>query len=123
MTRLQERFCEEFLIDADAKAAAIRAGYSANNHLIVGKLMKNKEVRQHICNLMGGMKSDKIAKAEEIIIFLTAVMRGEVEELRTSAKDRMHAAELLGKRYGIFNEKERGDERMTVVISGEQDLK
>lgn len=122
MTRKQKKFCEEFLVDADINAALVRAGYSPTSHSIGKTLMENKEVREYICDLMGGGNGEKNTKSE-IIDFLTAVMRGEVEELRASAKDRMHAAELLGKWYGVFDEKERGGEQTTVVISGERELK
>lgn len=123
LNRKQERFCEEFLIDADVRAAAVRAGYSPNSHSLVSRLMGNKEIGQHIRELMGEMKQERVARAEEVVAFLTAVMRGEVEELKSSAKDRMHAAELLGKRYGVFDDKERGGEPLTVIFSGEEQLK
>lgn len=42
----------------------------------------------------------KIADASEILIFLSSVMRDENAEY----KDRMKAAELSGKRFGIFSE-------------------
>ena len=110
----------------DVKAALVRAGYSPKNRSIGKNLMENEEVRGYICELMGGGKGGEIGGRKnsraEIIEFLTAVMRGEIEELKSSAKDRMHAAELLGKWYGVFDDKDRG-EQMTVVISGEQELK
>ena len=106
----------------DVKAALVRAGYSPKNHSTGKKLLENKAVREYICELMGGEKGSGKNSKSEIIDFLTAVMRGEVEELKASAKDRMHAAELLGKWYGVFDDKER-TEQMTVVISGERELK
>ena len=122
MTKRQKKFCEEFLVDMNVNAALIRAGYSPKNHSIGKNLMENKEVREYICELMGGGKGGEKNSRSEIIDFLTAVMRGEVEELKASAKDRMHAAELLGKWYGVFDDKDRGGQT-TVVISGEGELK
>ena len=73
---------------------------------------------------MKEMQSKKIATAEEVVRYLTSVLRGEttaevvvvegVGEGCSSArrmykapdeKERLKAAELLGKRYGIFSEK------------------
>ena len=70
------------------------------------------------------MNDKRIAKAEEVLEYLTRVLRGEeteqvivtenvgdyMSEARTidkelSAKDRIKAAELLGKRYALFTEK------------------
>lgn len=123
LTEMQKKFCREFLVDANANAAAVRAGYSAKMHGAGARLMKNAEIRERIREEMGEMDRESGGRAEEVVAFLTAVMRGEVEELRSSAKDRMHAAELLGKRYGVFEDKERGGERVTVIISGEEQLK
>ena len=109
----------------DVNAALVRAGYSPKSHSIGKNLMDNKEIRAYICELMGGGKcggKHSQYSGYEIIEFLTAVMRGEIEELKASAKDRMHAAELLGKWYGVFDDKDRGGP-VTVVISGEQELK
>ena len=118
----QKKFCEEFLVDLDVKAALIRAGYSPKNHSIGKNLIENKEVREYICELMGGEKGGGKNSKSEIIEFMTSVMRGEIEELKASAKDRMHAAELLGKWDGVFDDKDRG-EQVTVVFSGEKELK
>lgn len=122
MTWRQERFCEEFIVDANATAAAIRAGYSAKCNANQHRLMANKEVRARICELMGSIQSERVARAAEVVGFLTAVMRDEVEGMKTTSKDRIRAAELLGKRYGVFGEKEGGGEHEVIVISGEQQL-
>ena len=69
--------------------------------------------------------------------YLTSVMRGEateeiplfvgngVQEITTkhlSAKDRIRAAELLGKRYGLFSEKFGIEGMVPVVITGDDQL-
>ena len=144
MTEQQKKFCEEYLADGNAKAAAIRAGYSAKSRSAAWRLMANEEIRRYIerrakgsgkgkppvkkdvRRSIGGLKkeaeNEKTAAAREVVGFLTAVMRGEVEELKSSAKDRLHAAELLGKRYGILDDNDGGD-RATIVFMGEEELK
>ena len=69
--------------------------------------------------------STKVATAEEVLEFLTAVMRGEEWEIKVTAKkdtgeklllgepptlsQRQKAAELLAKRYQLFSENNNDD--------------
>lgn len=124
MTEKQKRFCDEYLIDANATQAAIRAGYaekSAGRN--ADRMMKNEEIKAYIAEQMESISSEKVATAEEVIQYLTSVLRGETlaEEIvvegvgdgmsearrmdkAPSEKDRLKAAELLGKRYGLFRD-------------------
>lgn len=120
MTERQRRFCEEYLIDGNASQAAIRAGYSKRNSTVVSTtLMKNPRVQAHLKELLDELHSAKVADAQEVLEYLTSIMRGEQREqtlqligdgmqditvIDVAAKDRLKAAELLGKRYGIFKE-------------------
>lgn len=120
LTERQRRFCEEYLIDGNASQAAIRAGYSKRNSTVVSTtLMKNPQVQAHLKKLLDELHSAKVADAQEVLEYLTSVMRGEQREqtlqfvgdgmqditsIDVTAKDRLKAAWLLGKRYGIFKE-------------------
>lgn len=120
LTERQRRFCEEYLIDGNASQAAIRAGYSKRNSTVVSTtLMKNPRVQAHLKVLLDELHSAKVADAQEVLEYLTSIMRGEQREqtlqligdgmqditaIDVAAKDRLKAAELLGKRYGIFKE-------------------
>ena len=64
------------------------------------------------------MHNERTADAKEILEYLTAVMRGEETEtvatakglydgVEVSAKDRLKAAELLGKRHALFTDKQQ----------------
>lgn len=120
MTEKQKRFCTEYLIDCNATQAAIRAGYSKKTAYSVGqRMLKNVEVKKYIDEQLQKLKNDNIADIHEIMEYLTSVMRGEqkeqvalmyygeqiLEEKSASIKERLKAAELLGKRYGLFAEK------------------
>lgn len=125
MNARQARFCDEYLIDLNATQAAIRAGYSEKTAYSLGqRLLKNAEVSETISRQLEQMKSQKIADAKEVMEYLTAVARGESEaqvvvienigDYRSRArlimkkpdeKERLKAAELLGKRYGLFTDK------------------
>ena len=121
LTLKQQRFADEYIISGNASQAAIAAGYSkkyaAQN---TDKLLKNTKVKSYIAERMAELDSKKIAKQEEVLAYLTSIMRGEQQEktlvgegmgeqriadIDVSAKDRIKAAELIGKRYSMWTEK------------------
>lgn len=121
LTEKQKRFAEEYLIDLNATQAAIRAGYSPKTAYSIGEQnLKKLEVKTYIDARMEEMRSERTADAQEVLEYLTAVMRGgekeetlrlagdgvqEVTEIAVSAKERLKAAELIGRRYGMFTDK------------------
>lgn len=138
MTEMQKKFAAEYLKDCNATQAAIRAGYSQKTAYSIGqRLLKNVEIRNAIDTNLESIQSSAIADAEEVMKYLTGVMRGEsigieivVEgagdgystartmEKPPSEKDRLKAAELIGKRYGMFTDKMNMEVTSPVVISG-----
>lgn len=125
LTEKQKRFCDEYLIDLNATQAAIRAGYSKKTaNRIATENLSKPVIKRYIDEKLKQLEDESIAKADEVLKYLTSVMRNEIKEevvvtegigdgcseARTikkdmSAKDRNKAAELLGKRYGIFTDK------------------
>lgn len=125
MTNKQKRFCDEYLIDCNATQAAIRAGYSPKTAKQIGQENLTKpDLRKYIDEQLKKLHDAKIADADEVIKYLTSVMRGEStaevvviegegEGCSTARrmskapdeKERLKAAELLGKRYGVFTDK------------------
>lgn len=121
LTAKQQRFCDEYLIDLNATQAAIRAGYSskyANTN--AAKLLQITTIKNFIDKRMAEKESELIADQDEVLRYLTAVMRGDssahvlardevgadrVIEKPPDEKERLRAAELLGKRYGLYSEK------------------
>lgn len=138
MTPRQQKFVQEYLIDLNAKQAAIRAGYSPKTaQEQASRLLSNVKVQNAIAAFMDNMTISNIANIQEIMEHLTAVMRGEateevlmfvgngVQQITTkqvSAKDRIRAAELLGKRYELFSDKMNIDGLVPVVIVGDDQL-
>ena len=58
---------------------------------------------------MESLQKDRIASADEVLQYLTGVMRGEIKDqfdMDASIQDRNKAAELLGKRYKLFVDKQ-----------------
>lgn len=138
----QQRFCDEYLIDLNATQAAIRSGYSEKTAYSQGqRLLKHVEVKAFIDARMAEKKQELIADQDEVLKYLTNVLRGKsqseivvvenigdfMSEARLiqkapDEKERLKAAELLGKRYNLFSDKMKVDVAMPVVISGGEDL-
>lgn len=134
MTPKQKRFCDEYLIDLNATQAAIRAGYSEKTAYSIGvENLKKPEIKNYIAERMAEKESELIADQDEVLQYLTSVMRGktqssvlalcgdgcqEVIEKNPDEKERLKAAELLGKRYGLYTEKveQQVDMELNIVV-------
>lgn len=134
----QKRFADEYIISGNATQSAIIAGYSkkyaATN---TDKLLKNTNIKNYIDERLKELEDKAIAKQEEVLKYLTSVMRGEHEEevlygvgegvqstrhVEVGAKDRIKAAELLGKRYGTWTDKVDANINLPTIISGSEKL-
>ena len=137
MTEKQKRFAKEYIVDCNATQAAIRAGYNERTAYSQGqRLLKNVEIENYIKELMRTLEEESIASAGEVCRYLTSVMRGEEKEatiktvggipevmtVPVSVKDKIKAAELLGKRYGLFTEKVELGGVAKVIFEGESEL-
>ena len=132
MTAKQKRFCDEYLINLNATQAAIRAGYSKKSAYSIGVENLNKpELKKYIDKRMKEKENSLIAKQDEVLKYLTSVMRGEssssvlalcgegmqeVIDKPPDEKERMKAAELLGKRYRLFTDKVEVEGAVPIVI-------
>jgi phage terminase small subunit len=125
LTPKQQRFCDEYLIDLNATQAAIRAGYSEKTASVIGNENLGKPyLKEYIENRMAEKEKSLIADQDEVLKYLTSVLRGEsqsevvvvenigdyMSEARRvqkapDEKERLKAAELLGKRYSLFTDK------------------
>lgn len=132
LTAKQQRFCDEYLIDLNATQAAIRAGYSKQTAYAIGNENLNKpEIKSQIEKRMAEKEAALIADQDEVLKYLTAVLRGEstasvlarnelgadrVIAKPPDEKERLKAAELLGKRYSLFTDKMNLDGNIGVTI-------
>lgn len=128
MTEKQKIFCDEYLIDLNATRAYKVAYPNVKKDEVArangSRLLANANVRKYIGEQLEEMHNKRTANAQEVIEYLTSVLRSESEstevviegigegcsEARTikkkpSEKDRLKAAELIGKRYGLWKEK------------------
>ena len=107
LTEKQKRFIDYYVEFADAKKAAIEAGYSEKTAKQIGSENLSK-LDCFIKLKLDEKQSQRIASQNEVLEYLTRVMRGEEKDqfdLDASLQDRTKCAELLGKRYGTFVEK------------------
>ncbi|TQO56051.1 terminase small subunit [Paraclostridium bifermentans] len=139
MSKLNDRqktFADYYIESLNAFESAIKAGYSEKYAKSRSyELLENVGIKNYIEERMKEIESERIAKAEEVLAFLSSSLRGDVlEEVvaaesdgvggmkpvivkkQLSAKDRIKAAELLGKRYALFTEKVDLDGNLEVTI-------
>ena len=133
MTAKQKRFCDEYLIDLNATQAAIRAGYSRKTAYAIGvENLKKPELKKYIEQRMAEKESELIAGQDEVLKYLTAVMRKktkssvlarcedgseQVIEKPPDEKESLKAAELLGKRYGLYTDRVEQEVDMDLNIT------
>lgn len=119
LTEKQKRFCDEYLVDYNATQAAVRAGYSVKSAYSIGEEnLRKPELKTYIDERLEQLRSAKTATAAEVMEFLTEVMRDEGE----GSVSRLKAAELLGKRFGLFTDKLNIEGNIPVVIAGDDKI-
>ena len=152
MTAKQQRFCDEYLLDLNATQAAIRAGYSKKTAAVIAtENLKKPNIVEYIEKRMAEKEKTLIAEQDEVMKYLTAVMRREmtenvvvtvsekksfyapdekgtmrkqtveketpqIVEIPARLSDANKAAELLGKRYGLFSEQVNLNGPVPVII-------
>lgn len=122
MTDKQRIFADEYLKDLNGtrayKLAYPNVKKDSSAATAAGRLLRNVEIKSYIDEQLEQMHNERTADAKEILEYLTAVMRGEETEtvatakglydgVEVSAKDRIKAAELLGKRHALFTDKQQ----------------
>lgn len=137
MTAKMQRFCDEYLIDLNATQAAIRAGYSEKTaRTIAAENLTKPDIQAYISERMAEKDAQLIADQDEVLKYLTKVLRGQSQsevivvegcgdgcsEARTmqkapDEKERLKAAELLGKRYGLYTEKVEADVETELTVT------
>lgn len=137
LTEKQKIFCDEYIISLNATQAAIKAGYAEKTAYAIGaENLRKPKIQSYISERMEQKESSLIATQDEVLQYLTSVLRGESQttdtvlvgmgngyqevqevEKKPSEKDRLKAAELLGKRYGLYTDKISADVDMSLDIS------
>ena len=123
MTEKQKLFCDEYLIDLNGTRAYRTVYKTIKNDIVAGvranKLLKQKDIAEYINKRLEEIHNENTANIQEVMEYLTSVMRGtskanvlalagdgyqEVIAKPPDEKERLKAAELLGKRFGMFKD-------------------
>lgn len=133
LTVKQRRFADYYIESGNATAAALKAGYSKRSAKDIGpENLQKPLIKEYIATIMAEKDNERIASHDEVLQFLTDVMRGSVTEQiplldgdgyqklanldAAQPKDRIKAAELLGKRYAMWTDKKEIDGAVAVTF-------
>lgn len=145
MTEKQKRFADEYLKDCNAtrayKAAYPNVKSNSAARVNSSKLLTNANIQNYIDKQLEALHDERTADAGEVMEYLTSVLRGEsssevvaVEfvgngisrakkiQKAPDEKERLKAAELLGRRYRMFTDKVDVEGAVPVIITGENEL-
>jgi phage terminase small subunit len=123
LTEKQKRFADYYIETGNATESAVKAGYSKKTSAEMGhENLRKPHIKQYIDERIAEKDSKRIAKQDEVLAYLSSVMRGEqteqtlrgvgegaqtIDDIDVGAKDRIKAAELLGKRYVMWTDKQQ----------------
>ena len=126
----QQKFADEYIITGNATESykKVYSNVKEDSTASAGasRMLRNVKVKSYIEERLAELNSQKIADQEEILQYLTAVMRGDtteqtlrsigedgqvIDSIDVGAKDRIKAAELLGKRYSMWTDKQTTEQR------------
>lgn len=140
MTERQKIFADYYIISLNATEAYKKAYPKIKSikaaEVNGSKLLRNTKVKAYIDEQLEKLKSERVADQQEVLEFLTSVMRGEVTEpllvldgegtqrviqAKPSVATRRASAVDLGKRYGLFVDKQEITQRVVEIELGNWD--
>lgn len=108
----QKAFADYYIQTGNATEAAIKAGYSEKTARSIGaENLTKPDISDYIKERLDEQSNKRVADANEVIEFYTAVMRGEVKDqfgLDASLSDRLKAGDALMKRYAVTDNGNKG---------------
>ena len=114
LTEKQLAFCEYYIECGNATEAAIKAGYSEKTARSTGSENLTKpDISEYIEKRLAEQRAKRIASADEVMQFFTAVMRGEVKDafdLDPALDTRIAAGKEIMKRYNVAADRNRTSE-------------
>lgn len=123
MTEKQRLFADEYLKDLNGTRAYKTIYTTIKNDNVAAvranTLLKQKDISDYISKRLEEIHNENTADIQEVMEYLTSVLRGKsasavlmmsgngvqkVTEKPPDEKERLKAAELLGKRFGMFKD-------------------
>lgn len=124
----EQAFADYWIETLNGTEAVLKAGYDIKTNSARAKacqLKKDPRIQAYIAHVMDSKCNDRIAGQDEVLEFLTCVMRNEYDAVRSNRpflpKDRIACAELLGKRYALFTEKVEMSNEVVINVAIEED--
>ena len=141
MTDKQKLFCDEYIANKCNGTLAYKKAYpNIKNDMVAGsaanRLLKNVEVKTYISGRLEELHDERTADAKEVIEYLTSVLRGQSKaevvvvegtgegcsearlmDKTPDEKERLKAAELLGKYYALFTERTQAEGGVVQIIN------
>ena len=141
MTEKEKLFCLEYLKDLNGTRAYMAVYRNCKSEraaaACAARLLRKANIKSYIEEQLASIKSQKMADAQEVMEYLTAVMRGESKaeivvlegdgngcssarriDKAPDEKERLKAAELIGKRYSLFTDKSQIDIKGPIIFEG-----
>lgn len=141
MTDKQQKFADEYIIDCNATRAYKAAYPNVKSDSVASaagaRLLRYVSIKDYVDAKLAEISSEKTADATEVMEYLSSVMRGEskssvvviegcgdgyskakIIQKPPDEKERLKAAELLGRRYSLFTDKMDVGGVIPVIISG-----
>ena len=135
MTEKQKIFADEYIICLNATRAYKKAYPNVKKDEVArsngSRLLTNANIKAYIDEQLEKLQSERVADQQEVMEYLTAVMRGKktepllvldgegkqkVVDAIPPVQARTKAAELLGKRYRLFTDKVELDATVEQVV-------
>lgn len=122
LNQRQKAFIDTYIQTGNLAESVRKAGYEAKNPTARGlELLKNQKIQSAFQSRTAELENERTASTQEVLEYLASVLRGETTDdvvvnvgkgkgytqpekvkTRVTTKDRLKAAELLGKVKGIF---------------------
>ena len=134
-----ERFCTEYIKDANGKQAAIRAGYAERSaEMQASRLLRKDKVKQRVAELREAYFNENIMTAQQVEYELTRIALGLSNEKQVviegtgdgcseariidkppDEKSRLKALKLMAKRHRILSGDTTIDIKPVLIVGGD----
>lgn len=114
LNRDQQTFADQYILTGDAQTAYMIA-YGCTRRCANGnayKQLKHPKIQAYIKQRMLE-KDENIAKEDELLMYLTSILR----DPNTNTSDRLKCIDMLGKRYG-YNQPKQKEETLVIDFMG-----
>ena len=121
LTLDRQAFAHEYLVDRNAGAAAVRAGYSGKHPRQYGsRLLRHPEVAEEIAKAQSGRIERTDVDADYVIGNLKAIVERCMREDDFNAAGANKALELLGRHLELWTDKNKTDVSGGMTIKWEE---